>query len=253
MDRRLLFPAVAVTAWAQQVSPGAAEAEKALRARAEKFFQLQVDKNFRAAWAFVADDTQDYFFNSGRPDWQGVTVDNVEISADGIHAKVTYRVKRTIPIPGVAGQVFELPGSSTWKLENGDWFWYVDQTDGIETPFGRIKTTPGGSGGRGGPIPGMPNLEAMKDQVSIERTSVALSEGSPVQSVAISNHMRGPITIDVQSKIEGLVVELDQKQVADQQNATITFRAKPGAKPTGIVGIDVQPLGQHFDVSVSSN
>jgi len=45
MDRRLLFPALAATAWAQQTSPAQAAADKALRARLNQFYQLMVEKN----------------------------------------------------------------------------------------------------------------------------------------------------------------------------------------------------------------
>ena len=47
MDIRLLFPAVAATAWAQQTSPAAAKAEQALRERVQRFYQLQQDKKYR--------------------------------------------------------------------------------------------------------------------------------------------------------------------------------------------------------------
>jgi hypothetical protein len=245
MDRRLLFPAIAVTALAQQVSP-------AVRARAQKFLQLEQAKNFRAAWALVADDTQDYFFNTGRPEIQSFTIDGVELSDNNTHARVTFRVKRTMPIPGMGGQTFELPGTSTWKFENGDWFWYVDQT-AVDTPFGKIainKSTPGGAPG----IPGIPDIASLKNQVSIDKSAVILSEASPVQTVAISNHMPGAVTVEIEeTKIDGLVVEVDNKQLASQKVATVSFHAKPGTKPAGTVGIDVQPLGQHFDITVTSN
>jgi hypothetical protein len=252
MDRRLLFPAIAVTALAQQVSPATAEAEKAVRARTEKFLQLEQDKNFRAAWALVADDTQDYFFNTGRPEIQSFTIDGVELSDNNTRARVTFRVKRTMPIPGMGGQTFELGGVSTWKFENGDWFWYVDQT-AVDTPFGKIpinKTTAGGAPA----MPGIPNLATLRDQVSIDKSSVTLSDASPVQTVAISNHMPGPVTIEIEAtNIDGLVVDVDNKQLGSQKSATVSFQAKPGTKPAGTVEIDVQPLGQHFDITVVSN
>jgi len=252
MDRRLLFPAIAITAWAQQVSPATAEAEKAVRARAEKFLQLEQDKNYRGAWALVADDTQDYFFNSGRPEILSFTIDNVELSDNNTRARVTFRIKRTLPIPGMGGQTFELAGVSTWKVENGDWFWYVDQA-ALETPFGKIPINKA-TGGGAPAMPGMPNLASLKDQVSIDKSAVTLSEASPVQTVAISNHMPGHVTIEIEATtIDGLVVDVDNKQPGSQKSATVSFRAKPGTKPAGTVGIDVQPLGQHFDVTVTSN
>ena len=48
---------MAITAWAQQTNPAASKAEKALRARAQQFFQLEVDKKYRQAEAFVAVET----------------------------------------------------------------------------------------------------------------------------------------------------------------------------------------------------
>ncbi len=243
MDRRLLFPAIAVTALAQQVSPATAEAEKAVRARAEKFLQLEQAKNYRGAWALVADDTQDFFFNGGRPDIISFTIDKVEVTDNNTRARVMFKIKRTVPIPGMGIQTFDLPGASTWKFENGDWYWYVNQTT-IDTPFGRINVAKGATGGTTPSTPGMPSLASLKSQVSIDKTTVSLSEGGPVQTVAITNDMTGPVTLEVQSAgIAGLIVELDSKQVGSKQKGTVSFSAKPGTKPAGTVGIDVQPLG----------
>ncbi len=253
MDRRLLFPAIAATALAQQVSPAAAEAEKAVRERAQKFLQLEQDKNFRAAWALVADDTQDYFFNSGRPEIQSFTIDSIELSDNNTHAKVMFKIKRAVPIPGMGNQVFEIPAVSTWKFENGDWYWYVNQTS-VDTPFGTIAVAHGATGSHLPSIPGIPDLASLKNQVSIDKTTVSLSAAEPVQTVAITNNMAGPVTVEVQSAaVAGLVVELDNKQVGSKQKGTLSFSAKPGTKPAGTIGIDVQPLGQHFDVTVTSN
>lgn len=252
MDRRLLFPAIVVTASAQQVSPATAKAEKAVRARAEKFLHLEQEKKFRDAWALVAKDTQDYFFNTGRPEIQSFTIDGVELSNHNTRARVTFRIKRTMPIPGMSGQTFELNGVSTWKLENGDWYWYVDQS-AVETPFGKIPVNKATAGGAPA-MPGIPNLASLKAQVLIDKNAVTLSEASPVQNVVISNHMPGSVTIEIQAtKIDGLIVDLDNKQLGSQKDATVSFRAKPGTRPAGTVGINVLPLGQHFDVKISSN
>jgi len=251
MDRRLLFPAIAATAWAQQTAPAAAEAEKALRARAEQFYQLEVDKNFRGAWALVAEDTKDYFFNAGRPDIQGFTIDKIEFLEGGKSARVMVKTKAVMRAPGLAAIAVDAPVVSTWKVDNGDWYWYVDQSGIVDTPFGKMPTS--AAAGGPGAIPGIPNLASLKTQMSIDRTDVVLSEAAPVQTVMLTNPLPGPVTIELQSPgVDGLIVEVDNKQVASQKQAKLTFRAKPGAKPNGRVGIDVQPLGQHFDVTVSS-
>jgi len=73
------FPAVAITAWAQQTNPAAAKAEKALRARVEQFFQLQVDKKFRQVEPMVAADSKDLYYNASKPDLKAFEVQKVEL------------------------------------------------------------------------------------------------------------------------------------------------------------------------------
>src|SRR6185437_3565408 len=117
MDRRLLFPALAVTAVAQTTSPTNAKAEKALRARAQQFYQLELHENFRQAEALVADDSKDYFYNSGKPKFKDVSVGAIEITDKGTKATVHVNVKVELLAPGVGAQVFTAPATSTWKLE----------------------------------------------------------------------------------------------------------------------------------------
>jgi hypothetical protein len=253
MDRRLLFPAIAVTAWAQQVSPATAEAEKAVRARAEKFLQLEQDKNFRAAWALVANDTQDYFFNNGRPDIESFVVEKIELSDNNTRARVTFKVKATLRAPGVGSQAFEFPGTSTWKIENGDWYWYVDQSV-VDTPFGKVTAPHAASGGSARLVPVIPNLAALQNKISIDRTSVVLSDAEPMQSVKISNDMPGSIELEVTSgEIDGVTVELEKKQLAAGATAGLRFRLTGHAKASGTVRITCSPLGKQFDIQVTAN
>jgi hypothetical protein len=252
MDRRLLFPAIAVTALAQQVSPATSEAEKAVRARAEKFLQLEQDKNFRGAWALVADDTQDYFFNAGRPDIQSFTVDKIELSDNNTYARVTYKFKSMFRAAGMAGQVFELAGVSTWKIDNGEWYWYVDQA-AVDTPFGRVSTIKGASGNHPA-LPAIPDLATLQNQISVDRTSVTLSEAEPVQSVKVSNGMAGLIGLEVSSgKIEGVSVEVEKNQIKVGETAAVRFHLTGKSKASGIVTITCSPLGKAFDIHVTAN
>jgi hypothetical protein len=254
MDRRLLFPAIAATAWAQQVSPATAEAEKAVRVRAEKFLQLEQDKNFRAAWALVANDTQDYFFNSGRPDIESFVVEKIELSDNNTRARVTFKVKATLRAPGVGSQAFEFPGTSTWKIENGDWYWYVDQSV-VDTPFGKVTAPHAASGGSARLVPPViPNLAALQNKISIDKTSVVLSDAEPMQSVKISNDMPGSIGLEVTSgEIEGVTVELEKKQVNAGEAAELRFRVTGNSKASGTVRVTCSPLGKQFDIHVTAN
>ncbi|MDE3197914.1 MAG: hypothetical protein KGN84_16315, partial [Acidobacteriota bacterium] len=100
MDRRLLFPAVAATAWAQQASPAAAEAEKALRDRVQQFYQLQVDKKYRQAEAIVADDTKDLYYEMGKPDIIAFSLGTVELLDGGMKANVLVKAKLRLLMAG---------------------------------------------------------------------------------------------------------------------------------------------------------
>src|SRR5271154_6051875 len=106
IDRRFLFPVAAVTAWAQQPSPAAAEAEAALRARAEQFFQLQVNKKYRPAEAMVADDTKDLYYDGSKFNIDNFSIQKIELLDDNTRAKVTIKTKVTRIAPGFGAMVF---------------------------------------------------------------------------------------------------------------------------------------------------
>src|ERR1700691_5106919 len=96
IDRRFLFPVAAVTAWAQQPAPAAAEAEAALRARVEQFYQLQVDKKFRQAEALVAEESKDDYYNRSKPDIKGFSIQEIQLLDDNTRARVTLKGKLVI-------------------------------------------------------------------------------------------------------------------------------------------------------------
>jgi len=48
--------------------------------------------------------------------------------------------------PGSPATPMDVPMPDTWKLENGQWFWYLDLSAGRDTPFGHTKPAPEGTG-----------------------------------------------------------------------------------------------------------
>lgn len=243
MDRRLLFPAIAATAWAQQVSPAAnSEAEKALRARAQQFYQLEVDKNFRRAEAFVAEDTKDSFYTNSKPDIKKFKLGEIEMSKDGTHAVVhlTATVVMTAP---VGSQSFDVPSSANWKLEDGQWVWYVSQAPELDTPFGKWRPGAAGSTGSGMPA-GMITPGSSEPLISIDRSSVELKAGSrAVQTVTLFNHLPGPVSLEIGSDLPaGLTVEIDKHTLAPGEKGIVSFSVEGNARPSGQVHIKTAPL-----------
>lgn len=249
MDKRLLFPAVVATAWAQHASPATAKAEKALRARAEQFYQCEVNGKYRQAEAFIAKDTKDYYYNNGKPDVRGFRIDKVEFM-DATHATLFVTVTTTLRAPGFAAQEFTIPTQQTWKMENGQWVWYYVQNATIDTPFGKWQVT-SGSGTAPSLPPGMPTASSMEGMVSIDRTAVELSAGNAKpETVTITNQLPGVVNIEIGTDLpKGLVVAVDKKQIARGEKSVVSFSIDGDAKPSGTVRISAPPL-QEFLVQI---
>jgi hypothetical protein len=255
MDRRLLFPIAAVTAWAQQPSPEAAQAEAALRARATQFFQLQVGKKFRQAEAMVADDTKDTYYDGKKFNIESFEIQNVELLSGNTKAKVTIKAKVKLIVPAVAQVVtVDAPSITTWKVENGEWMYYVEQADFIETPFGKIKTHP--TLGAPSPLASMPgrapDVATLRSQVKIDRTSAELSSENPRQTLTISNESSGPVDLALTGDhIEGLAVEIEKSHLNAGEVSKIQIELKGGSPQPQTVRIIVSPFNSELDVQVS--
>ena len=257
IDRRFLFPVAAVTAWAQQPSPAAAEAEAALRARAEQFFQLQVDKKYRQAEALVADDTKDPYYNGRKFDIKSFTIQRIELLDDNTRAKVTISAKVAFAVPA-ARTVVELdaPKTTFWKLENGQWVWYVDSAAVIETPFGPVAPKP--ANGQSAPPPpqamprSAPDISTLRTLVKVDSNSVVLTPEAPRQAVTVSNGLPGGVDLELSSDHgEGFQAELEKKHLEAGETTSIRFTATGGNAETKVVQVFVSPLGTQLEIKVT--
>jgi hypothetical protein len=255
MDRRLLFPIAAVTAWAQQPSPAAAEAEAALRARATQFFQLQVDKKFRQAEAMVADDTKDQYYDGKKFNMESFDIQSVELLSDNTRAKITIKAKVKLIVPAVAQTVtVDAPSITAWKIENGQWMYYVEQADFIETPFGKISRRP--TPGAPSPLASMPgrapDLATLRNQVKIDRTSAELSSENPRQTLTISNQSPGPVDLALTGDhLEGLAVKIEKSHLNAGEASKVQIELKGGSPQPQTVRIVVSPFNSELEFRVS--
>src|SRR4051795_5429639 len=99
MNRKLLLVLVAATAFAEKNNPAVTKAEKALRARAQQFFQLETDKKYREGEALVATDSKDEYYNGGKYNIKAFTIQKVEFLDKNKRAKVTINAKVTLLMP----------------------------------------------------------------------------------------------------------------------------------------------------------
>ena len=134
----LLVPAFAITAWAQQTPPSAAEAETAVRARVEQFYQFEVDKKFRLAENLLAEDSKDAFYNGVKPEVRSFKIDSIELQENNTKAVVHAKVKVPFIMPGFPTVIGDSAVTTIWRFENGQWMQHIDPELILMSPFGKL-------------------------------------------------------------------------------------------------------------------
>ncbi len=257
MNRRLFFyPAVAGVVWAQQAAPADQEAKKALEARAQKFYQQMVEKKFRQAEALVAEESQEDYYAGNKPDIKGFEIMRSDIMPGGQKASVTIKARVLVLMIGSGAQVFDLPTPTYWKLENGEWMWYVPEEIKHATPFGAFKnsvkpgdfTTPDDKGRA-------PALGTMVGQVTIDKTEVTLSAKQLSQTVVIENKLPGPVDLRVDphaNAISGLTVKVSKLRLEAGEKATLQIEWNGKDAVSDTVEVVAFPINRPFDIRVTA-
>jgi hypothetical protein len=149
----------------------------------------------------------------------------------------------------------KVPTGSTWKLVDGQWYWYVDQDALRQSPFGKMTPGPYPKGPASAPglPPSLPNLEQMEklfsQQVKVDKSSVTLKPGESGQ-VTVTNGSQGTITVELTGEIPGVDIKLDKMDIPAGQKAVVTLRAGAGAKP-GVLSLRVEQTNQVFSIQVN--
>jgi hypothetical protein len=231
------------------------DVDRALRARITEFYQDHVEGKFRQAEALVAEDTKDYYYSANKTKYLSFEIRKIDYSEGFTRAKALIMCEQYIMMPEFNNKPMKVPTPSTWKLADGQWYWYVDQDALRQTPFG--KMTPGpypkGAAPATAMPPSIPNLEQMEklfsQQVKVDKTSVTLKPGESEQ-VTITNGAKGPITVELMGKIPGVDVKLDEMNIPAGEKAVLTLRAGAAAKP-GVLSVLVEQTNQVFSIQVN--
>jgi hypothetical protein len=139
---------LAAAALQAQTPPEAApwpppEVDLALRTRITQFYQFEVDGKYRQAEQLVAEDTKDLFVGASKPSFYAFQILSITYAADFKGAEVLVVVSRHVPVEGFMGKPVTSKMPSRWKLENGQWCYYVDpKKDLPASPFG-VPLPPG--------------------------------------------------------------------------------------------------------------
>ena len=267
-----LLPAVLLPlmAWGQQLDSAAA-AEQALRARVTEFLQYHVEGNFRKAYDMVAEDTKEYYFNTGKVQLHGFKINSVSFNDNFTQATVVALLSKTMNVVGQEVPV-QAPSTTTWKLENGKWVWHNEVQ---AAPSGIPFPVPGASGpapissAKGNDLAdaGLPkelnektladSLKSIMQQVQIDKQEVTLALDKPSEDrVIFHNGMTGSVQLEMTvPEIPGFTATIDKVIVRASTDVPIVFSYKPGQgappKEPVNVRVTVQPLNQDFVVIVS--
>jgi hypothetical protein len=175
----------------------------------------------------------------------------MELTDDYTRAKVTIKAKVTRAVPGFGFLDFDAPATTLWKVENGEWMYYIDQSATLDTPFGPVKEQKG----NGPPPPRkLPDLSSFQNLVKLDRTAVELAPDGPAQTVTVSNDLPGGVDLELQSgKIAGLSAQLEKKHLEAGEKTVIRFRSTGAEKGAGVVHVVVAPFGTQLDITVKVN
>jgi hypothetical protein len=261
MARVILYILVAA-ALAGQTPPAPPEVDTALRARIGQFYQFEVDGKYNQALQLVAEDTKDLFVGSSKPTYQSFEIKSIQYSDDFTKAEVMLLVNRLLPLQGFMGRPIPTKMTSRWKIENGQWCYYVDpQKDMPSTPFGGLpipgmaQPTPGAANTPRA-LPPMPANLPDPRALTTDKTSVELKSASPSeQQVTISNPSPWAATLGFSDpKVPGLTVKLDPLTVYPHQKAILSIRSSGGVQiPKALITITVtnRQTNQAIPIKVS--
>jgi hypothetical protein len=232
------------------------DVDEALRARVSKFFQAHVDGKPRLAEEVVAEDSKDYFYNNRKQKFLRYEISDLKYSDDFTKAKAIVVVEMYVAMPGFLDRPLKVPLISLWKLENGQWYWYITEDIINTTPFGKVGNPPGVT--PSGPAPDVqkgPDVAALQHMVKPDKLGASLraSQHSSDQ-ITLENHMPGPVSLALQlPSISGLEVKLDREQLQAGEKAVISFEFRPGkqAPRTSRVDVLVQPTNTLISLKVN--
>ena len=151
----------------------------------------------------MAEDSKDDFYNGAKPDIKSFSIQEIEWMDNNSRARVILKRKVGVKTP-LGTQEFDLRAIALWKMENGQWVWYIDHDTPHPGPFGLVAPPPTGAA-RGPadapPPPAKLDAAILMKQVTVDNTSVVFTASNPAQSVTISNDLPGLITLGLREPL----------------------------------------------------
>ncbi len=207
-----------------------------------------VDAKYRQAESLIAEDSKDVYYNGQKPKYLSFELKNIEYSDNFTRAKATTLCEAIVNMAGFSGQPLKMNAQTTWKLIDGQWFWYIDPATVHRTPFGSM--TPG----TGPRPPGMPATLPSDPgfalgKIKADKEALDLPAGDS-GSVMITNSAPGPMNIMLSGRISGVDVKLDNVNLNPGDKAVLSVTTHPGAQ-SGTLSIQVEQTNEVIPIRIN--
>jgi hypothetical protein len=225
--------------------------EQALRSRIQEFYHYFETQEYRKAEKYIAEDSQDFFYNHNKPHYLSTTIQSIQFSDHFTRATTVILAEQFIMMPGFAGTPMKVPTNSTWKVVDGQWFWYVDPVEARRTPFGLLpegsNNTPARAGGLPAAIP--TTADFTLNLVKPESTAIELKADSQTQ-VTFTNAAPGLMSLSVQDVPGGVEASFDHAQLNAGGKAVLTVKA--GKRPqAGTIAVKVAQTSETIAIALT--
>jgi len=243
--------------------------DEALRARINKFYQYHVEGKFRAADALVAEDSKDVFFGADKQRCRSFAIAKITYSDNFTRASAMVICDTEMMMPPVGLIPIKMPIRSLWKVENGEWYWYVEPAPpgsklnsmfgvpGPAAPPSNASDAPSAPPAPGPPITFTPllDLETLQNAVRADRTSVTFAAGNKgTERIRLSNRLPGGVRLELRPpKLPGFELSLDKDNLEKGESATlsITYLAAADSKPgAAVLVVAVTPAEQEIPIRI---
>ncbi len=239
-------------------------AQEALQKRVTQFYDAMRDKQYRKAYPLVADDSQDLFLEKDKQPITTYAISMIDWTKPEQEATVRVVIETEMVFPTV-GKRFPVKTTqeSYWKLENGEWMWFVPAIVERKTPFGTVRYDP-----RAKTVPGEAPKE-LKAKLDANSDVSKLSSGIELKGESVlqlsrkepqkftfeaKNGMPGYIKVRLDlPNIEGLRAEVIEKQLGAGESSQFVVSWKPGVEklPLGAKGALVaEPFGKTLTFAI---
>lgn len=201
------------------------EIDNALRERVSKFYQAHVEGKFRVADQYVSEDSKDTFFESDKRRCRKFEIVKLTYEKDFALARAVVNCDTEMLMPPKGLMRVTMPVASSWRVESGNWFWFVEPRT-RESSFGTMKA---GEGEGTAQLPKGPTPADLRKMIEVDETEfrVVPDEGL-TRLVKVTNNMLGVVELRLEKlNAPDIKVSFDRKELKPTESATLTIEFIP--------------------------